>query len=101
MELSALNAKYEIGLNMTPVKVSLPLCHSNEWILVILRKITLILQADVVLLADEPIVNDKVGNVDLLTDISFSGDGFIAKDISKRELCDFLLSKVIFCTFLL
>ena len=52
------------------------------------------------MLADEPIINDKVGNVDLVVDQSFSADGFIAKDITKRELCDFLLSKVPLCLLL-
>ena len=46
------------------------------------------------MLADEPVVNDKVGNVDLVTDVSFTEDGFISREITKRELCDFLLSMV-------
>ena len=48
------------------------------------------------MLSDEPIINDKVGNVDLVTDVSFTEDGFITREITKRELCDFLLSKVTF-----
>ena len=43
---------------------------------------------------DEPLVNEETGKVDLVQDEAFTIDGFIAKDITTRELADTLLSKV-------
>ena len=45
-------------------------------------------------MSDEPIVNDAVGNVDVIQEASFGLDGFVSKDISRSELADTLLSKV-------
>ena len=46
------------------------------------------------MLGDEPLINDDTGKVDLVQEEAFNMDGFIAKDITTRELADTLLSKV-------
>ena len=46
------------------------------------------------MLGDDPLVNEEAGNVELVQEEAFSIDGFIARDITKQELADTLLSKV-------
>ena len=43
----------------------------------------------------EPLINDIVGNVDVILDKAFTIDGFISKSITTKELSDTLLAKVI------
>lgn len=46
------------------------------------------------MLGDDPLINEELGNVDVVFDEAFSMDGFMARDITKKELADTLLSKV-------
>lgn len=69
--VAALNAKFEFGTKFTPFTT------------------------EIFLMSDEPLVNDIAGNVDLEQESAFQFDGFIAKDITKEELAETMLAKLL------